>query len=133
MYRRYLVLRGDKSTEELQTGLRVAGNGVEEVEVYSTHERPGVTHDLNEAAKEIGESRTWFAFFSPSGVKIVSPLLKAMKAGAAGKTKLEWKFVAIGETTKRALETSGIQVDAVAVEPSARGVTEAIMAVDAAS
>lgn len=133
----YLVIRGDKSTEEVQTALRAAGREVVEVVVYQTSQRDDLGTTLRTALPEIYprslnralrsgsdlESSTtppapWLAFFSPSSAGMVLDLLALGHAGV--------RVFAIGETTRKYLLSRGVRVDAVANEPTALGMLEAL-------
>ena len=65
----------------------------------------------------------WLVFFSPSGVEAVAPAIKACVGGTL-------KVAAIGGTTAAALKANGVAVAAVALKPSAEGLTAAITAAD---
>lgn len=75
------------------------------------------------------------AFFSPSSAKNVLPNLSTLEippsTGSTGKREWNVRVAAIGDTTRRyLLEEAGVRVDAVAEEPSAEGLVEAIRKAD---
>jgi uroporphyrinogen-III synthase len=127
------VIRGDKSTEEVQSALRAAGREVVEVVVYQTSQRPELETALRTALPEIYPAQPnglssqlkpsttppapWLAFFSPSSAGMVLDLL----VGSAG-----IRVFAIGETTRKYLLSREVKVDAVANEPTAQGMLEAL-------
>ncbi|WVR03342.1 hypothetical protein IAU60_000333 [Kwoniella sp. DSM 27419] len=150
-YGTYLVVRGDKSMDYLPDQLNSNGRRVKEVVVYSTTPAPGVSDRLASVDRE---GKGWLAFFSPSGAKVVLPLLDptgtkaqpaAPRAGSvpgqeeAQSSRLRrlegdwtgWRVFVIGETTRRYLEDEqGIRVDAVGDSPNPGGLLAAIQELD---
>lgn len=123
------MVRGDKSLEEVPSALKEAGREVREVTVYETAEEPKLSQRVSEISKEIhGETTVWLAFFSPSSAKMVLPHIRS--AGLLDRTGREVRVAAIGETTRRFLEGGGWLVDAIAAEPNAEGLFEAIRAAE---
>ncbi|WWC57829.1 uncharacterized protein I303_100364 [Kwoniella dejecticola CBS 10117] len=152
-YKPYLFVRGDKSTDNLQDGLREHGRIVEEVMVYRTTPRGDILENLElfKRSRREEKRKGWLAFFSPSGAEVVWPLLdrrllhhSSQSNEANSATEIDddvgkagpdafwggWKVCAIGETTKRYLEEKGIKVDAVAEQPNPQGLLEAIRCPD---
>ncbi|WWC97312.1 hypothetical protein V866_004191 [Kwoniella sp. B9012] len=150
-YRKYLFVRGDKSTEVLQDELRSNGRIVEEVMVYSTtpkldiakniekyresqQTQPQPKSDGDRDGKEDGQAeKGWFCFFSPSGAEVVLPHLKDPKDDEHGFEDgywKGWKIFVIGETTKKYFEERGINVNAVAERPNPQGLLDAILGYD---
>lgn len=117
----YLIIRGDKSTEELQLGLTAAGREYRETTVYTTSPRPSLRGDID-AMGELDSG--WMVFFSPSSAEWVLPLLPA-RLGLG-----QYRIAAIGLTTERFLVQQGLQVSAVAEEPTAEGLLRAIQSSD---
>ncbi|WWD06084.1 hypothetical protein V865_004169 [Kwoniella europaea PYCC6329] len=155
MYKKYLLVRGDKSTEVLQDELRSNGRIVEEVMVYSTTPRLDIAENINKFresqqsrsqpksdgdrdGKEDGQAeKGWLCFFSPSGAEVVLPHLKTWKDSGSESQKGDvdeywkaWKIFVIGETTKKYFEEKGIKVDAVAERPNLQGLVDAIRGYD---
>lgn len=128
---KYLFIRGDKSLEELPKALRQAGREIHEVIVYETREDPDFTTNLHTVLNDYPitpESKIWMAFFSPSSASIVLEHLRRMPGG---QQILEiGKVFAIGPTTARFLEEAGMRVDAIAREPNAEGMMEALSKAD---
>lgn len=60
------------------------------------------------------------AFFSPSSAELVLPLL--------GDRLVQYRVAAIGGTTEKHLRERGVMVEAVAEQPTAEGLLEAIQA-----
>ncbi|WVQ64561.1 uncharacterized protein L199_002728 [Kwoniella botswanensis] len=150
-HRKYLFVRGDKSTEVLQDELRSNGRIVEEVMVYSTTPRLDILENINtfresqqpqSQPKSDGdgdgkgngqEGKGWLCFFSPSGAEVVLPHLKDPKDDEHGFEDGYWKgweIFVIGETTKKYFEERGINVDAVAERPNPQGLLDAILGYD---
>lgn len=178
-YGRYLVIRGDKSLDEIPRRLKDAGREVLEVVVYETTERTGLDDDLRSAMTQLqglgtrgeddGTGSIWLAFFSPSSAGMVLPHLHALldspaldlsailprngtrrghvngdhetgSSAEAGYVPVEssaeagsgdvatLRLAAIGETTRAYLESVGMAVSAVAEQPTAEGLVEAIRA-----
>jgi uroporphyrinogen-III synthase len=145
---RILVLRGDKSMESLQDGLRETSRTYTELTVYETSARPTLQRDISAilAQHDEGESM-WLVFFSPSSAEMVIRTLTST-SGPQDRERGEqtndpqevceleerrkevlwtrFRVAAIGETTARYLVDRKISVEAVAKEPTAQGLLEAI-------
>ena len=130
-YRPYLLIRGDKSLEEIPTALQAAGRTGVETIVYSTTPRPSLPDDIASTLSDLRpqpfwtstSNPTWLAFFSPSSASFVFPHLPS------NLLSLGMKIFAIGETTRAWIEGHGWKVDAVGEEPTAKGLLEAISSV----
>ncbi|KAK6904952.1 hypothetical protein I204_08057 [Kwoniella mangroviensis CBS 8886] len=150
-YKKYLFVRGDKSTEVLQDELRNSGRIVEEFMVYRTTPRLDIGENINKfresrrprpqpKSDEDGdgkgngqEGKGWLCFFSPSGAEVVLPHLKNPKDDEHGFEDgywKGWKIFVIGETTKKYFEERGIKVDAVAERPNPQGLMDAVRGYD---
>lgn len=112
--RPYLLIRGDKTTNELQDGLSTAGRRYREIVAYTTSARPELRDALHDMKGD------WLVFFSPSSAEMVRSLAP----------DLHGKIAAIGETTATYLRISGCLADAVADEPTAEGLLRAIQRSD---
>lgn len=130
-----LLVRGDKSTNELQTGLQEGERAFLETIVYSTTCRQSLEADLQtllETVRDIEED-VWLAFFSPSSAEMVLDWIRSL-AGDGGideRNEHIWsrvKIGAIGETTAQFLRDQGLEVKAVAKDPTAEGLASAIQA-----
>ena len=139
---RYLIIRGDKTTNELQAGLSGVGISYEEVGVYTTSPRVDLSANLEKAIGRSSSSsssspsststssspltcnerkqnaETWMAFFSPSSAELVLPILDDRLA--------QYGVAAIGGTTEKYLKEHGVDVKAVADQPTAEGLLAAI-------
>lgn len=125
--RRYLFIRGDKSANDLQPILRKSGCLVHEVQVYSTAPNPDLTKIISEACASYAfDQPLWLAFFSPSTAGFALPQLEGLVEPKGGARGGQVKIAAIGEKTRAFLEESGIQVDAMAIEPNAEGLVQAL-------
>ena len=127
-YRPYLIIRGDKSLEEIPAALKQAGRDVVELTVYSTSPRSDIAQSLAVALQTVCQNEApttpiWLAFFSPSSASYVLPHIPT---GLLDQKRL--CYFAIGETTRSYLEEQGVTVHAVAGEPNARGLSTAILA-----
>lgn len=145
---RILILRGDKSMESLQDGLRENSRTYTELTVYETSARPTLEKDISAilAQHDEGESM-WLAFFSPSSAEMVIRTLTSTSGTQDGermkqtndpqedceleerRKEVLWtrcRVAAIGETTARYLVEREIRVEAVAKEPTAQGLLEAV-------
>lgn len=127
-YRPYLIIRGDKSLEEIPAALKQAGRDVVELTVYSTSPRSDIAQSLAVALRTVCQNEApptpiWLAFFSPSSASYVLPHIPT---GLLEQSRL--RYFVIGETTRSYLEEQGMTVHAVAGEPNARGLSTAILA-----
>lgn len=108
-----LFLCGNLRREELPDKLRAAGVPFEELCVYET--LPAATIDLSGHPLP-----DWVVFFSPSGVEAVRR-----------KHGIDWhsvRLAAIGQTTAEAIRQDGLEVEAVAAEPTPESLLQAIVA-----
>ena len=100
-----LVLSGQLRREELFDGLRAGGVVYEEMEVYETQRRPGLTEDVRRLMEEGVEGDTgqerWMVFFSPSGVEAVH---EGVGSGVDhGERMRRWRIAALGNTSAAAV------------------------------
>lgn len=128
--------------ESLQEGLTKGSRVFTELRVYDTFARPTLNGDVASILEDIDEARTtWLAFFSPSSAEMVTDALLSIEperqreadTSRHGQDKrrrkgllASFRIAAIGETTARYLVDQGVEVDAVARQPTARGLLEAI-------
>lgn len=106
-----LFLCGNRRRDTLPNRLQAAAVPFDELVVYETHTRKYL--DLPRAG-----GGTWLAFFSPSGLEAVQE--------APSVDPERYRIAAIGPTTGGALEEAGLSVEAVATEPSPKGLVAAI-------
>jgi uroporphyrinogen-III synthase len=133
-----LLIRGDKSTNELQNGLRQAKREYIETIVYATTCRHSLEDDIKTLLDTVrGEGQDgddiWLAFFSPSSAEMVLEYMRShTENGGTGGTKegiwSKVKIGAIGETTAQFLQDRNLEVEAVAKEPTADGMASAVQA-----
>lgn len=131
------MVRGDKSTNELQDGLKSAGRAYKEISIYTTSSRSDLESNIERAiavrrppneetegngllGENKGDAEMWIAFFSPSSAEYVLPILGSRLGGC--------KIAAIGGTTERYLLDRGLEVQATAEQPTAEGLVRAIQA-----
>jgi len=107
-----LFLCGNRRRDALPDGLRAANIDFEELVVYESRARTGVS--LPPPADE-----TWLVFFSPSGL---DALEEAEKGALA-----EYRYAAIGPTTASALEEAGLEPEAVAESPTPGALVDALL------
>jgi len=87
---------------------------------------------LLETVREIGED-VWLAFFSPSSAEMVLDCIRSLvgDGGIYERNEDIWwrvKIGAIGETTAQFLRDQGLEVKAVAKDPTAEDLASAIQA-----
>lgn len=114
--KKYLFLAGEIHRKELPNMLSQAGNTVDTQIVYKTS--PVTEFEFHPVPKP----SDWLVFFSPShSDRIINNLLQDREA------HLPTPHIAvIGPTTLKHLQSKGLQVDAVAEEPTALGLKKAI-------
>lgn len=108
-----LFLCGNRRLDVLPTRLHAAGIEVEEIEVYVSRLRPNLDWPTDKRPD-------WIVFFSPSGYEAVRQAPNTNMTGV--------RVAAIGPTTAEALRAGGLDVSAVADEPSPRALSAAIRA-----
>jgi uroporphyrinogen-III synthase len=100
--------------------------------VYTTSAHPATEHHVSDAiealqigAAQSGRSDLWLVCFSPSTAGYALPHLAGLLRGkSVGSYRV--RVAAIGEKTLSFLFDSGVEVDAVADEPNAFGLVQAI-------
>ena len=80
---------------------------------------------LLETVRDIGED-VWLAFFSPSSAEMVLDCIRSLVGDEEIRSRV--KIGAIGETTGQFLRDQGLEVKAVAKDPTAEGLSSAIKA-----
>jgi uroporphyrinogen-III synthase len=125
---RFLLPRAAGGREELRDGLEAAGATVKVADAYRIE--PAQKADLLPLAEALDEGDVAAVLFaSPSAVDAVVKALGRSAPRLLGGTRL----VAIGRTTGKAIEERGLEVAAVAAEPSDAGLVAAtIRALEAA-
>jgi len=124
-----LLVRGDKSTNELQEGLKKAQRAYIETTVYSTTGRSTLKSDVEALSERIKDTTgdIWLAFFSPSSAEMALSYLSSPTDPPRSGILARFRIAAIGETTSQFLMEYGLQVHAVATEPTAEGLVNAIL------
>ncbi|XP_022211823.1 uroporphyrinogen-III synthase [Drosophila obscura] len=113
---------GNLATDTLLSKLAENGFCVDACEVYETKCSPQLGECVERALKEAGDSVEFLAFFSPSGVAC------AMEYFRAHNISLEpWKLVAIGPSTRRALESQGQKVYCTAERPTVEHLVKVLL------
>jgi uroporphyrinogen-III synthase len=125
-----LIIRGDKSTNELQDGLKKAKRTFVETTVYSTSCRQSLKSDVRSLVEDIRDKtgKPWLAFFSPSSAEMVLDHFPSSRNSSSNEYLAKCKIATIGETTTQFLVQYGMDVHAVAKEPTAEGLVSAIRA-----
>jgi uroporphyrinogen-III synthase len=120
--RKVLVPRSDRGDERLSEALREVGAEVREVVAYRTVIAEPTDPDLIRRIRS-GDVHV-ITFASPSAFH---NLCDTIDSSELAELSTRIQFAAIGPTTARAIRNSGSRVDIVASEPSAEGLTEAIL------
>ncbi|KAL7005602.1 uroporphyrinogen-III synthase [Cystobasidiomycetes sp. EMM_F5] len=116
----YLYLVGDKRRETLSRRLIKADRLVHELQVYETAPSPTFLRDLSRVIAAISpNSFDWIVFFSPSGAKLLLPLMHALPSSA--------KIAVIGPTTHDFVsKVPSFSVHATAQSPSPEALLSAL-------
>lgn len=129
-YRPYLLIRGDKSMDEIPRALRGAKRAYRSITVYSTRSRTDIPQStrtvlgLSTSIADYSPDRPaslWLAFFSPSSAAFALEHLHP-KVVSSPSTRV----FAIGETTAAWLTSKGITVHAMADQPTPDGMVRAL-------
>ncbi|XP_014102481.2 uroporphyrinogen-III synthase [Bactrocera oleae] len=102
---------GNLRTDLLLSKLVENGFQVDACKVYETVCHPALAENMERALK--ADNIEYFAFFSPSGVNWVHEYCKAHNVSMD-----KWKLVAIGPSTRLAIEERGLHVFQTAERPS---------------
>ncbi|KAK9894976.1 tetrapyrrole biosynthesis, uroporphyrinogen III synthase, partial [Cystobasidium minutum MCA 4210] len=106
-----LYLGGDKRKDTLSSLLKQGNITMHEIEAYETF--PSPTFEADYAALEAYGHFEWIVFFSPSGAKLLLPLLPQKTVDKSP------RFAAIGPTTRDyLLSQAGVEVSAMAESPN---------------
>lgn len=114
----FLFPAGNLKQDTIEKSLNDHSIRVESLDVYET-----VQHEkLDESTEKLKLlKQDYFAYFSPSGVKFSLPLLRKH-----GIDLQEIKIIAIGPSTRKALEESGLQCFRMCATPSPESLLEAL-------
>ena len=119
---RYLIIRGDKSLEEISRALEKEGQRFKEITTYSTSPRTDIQSSIETSVAEYERDREiWFGFFSPSSASYVLQHLSTLLLAEE-----QTRIFAIGETTAVYLKQRGVGVHAIAKQPTPEGTIHAI-------
>jgi uroporphyrinogen-III synthase len=137
-----LILEGDKNGPNL---IETLGDAVvyTQRETYATGPREDLALDLLHlcqtlAADSSWNRPTWLVFFAPSSAKAVLDCLELTEfasglplAGAPRvESMLRFRLASVGNTTAAYLSDRGLEVEAVAKQPTAEGVRDALQEAD---
>ncbi|KAH8387946.1 hypothetical protein KR093_010407 [Drosophila rubida] len=108
------------ATDTLLSKLLENGFCVDACEVYETKCNPQLAECMERALQ--AENIEFLAFFSPSGVKCAHDYFKAHNVALE-----QWKLVAIGPSTRRALEALGLKVFCTAERPTVEHLVKVLL------
>lgn len=111
---------GNLATDTLLSKLAENGFCVDACEVYETKCNPQLGECMERALK--AENIEFLAFFSPSGVNCANEYFKAHQI-----VPDQWKLVAIGPSTRRALEALGLKVFCTAERPTVEHLVKVLL------
>ncbi|XP_013109708.1 uroporphyrinogen-III synthase [Stomoxys calcitrans] len=106
-----LIPCSNLAQDTLTVMLKEDGFRIDACEVYETKCSPDLSEKMDEALK--AENIEFLAFFSPSGVNCASEYFKAKNIPMD-----KYRLVAIGPSTRRALENKGLKVYCTAERPT---------------
>ncbi|XP_037726539.1 uroporphyrinogen-III synthase [Drosophila subpulchrella] len=113
---------GNLATDTLLSKLAENGFSVDACEVYETRCHPDLGANVERALEVYGESMEFLAFFSPSGVNCAQQYF-----GSKQISMDKWKLVAIGPSTRRALESQGLKVYCTAERPTVEHLVKVLL------
>lgn len=116
----FLFPCGNLRQDTLQLKLMDYGYFLDPVEVYETVAHSDLEANLRQAM--IDEKAEYLAFFSPSGVTHTNAILKKLDIDLAS-----YKLIAIGPSTRKALESNGFEVFKTAEKPSVEYLVKALV------
>jgi len=155
-YRPYLLIRGDKTLEEIPTALKESGREVVELVVYSTTARPDIQENIASVLSAIKSTASQTRSdgidvqnglydhtaegpdtSTPDNRPASTPVWLAFFSPSSAAFVLPYlpphgRIFVIGETTRNWVEAQGLQADAVGAEPTALGMLAAMSKADAA-
>ncbi|XP_037935179.1 uroporphyrinogen-III synthase-like [Teleopsis dalmanni] len=115
-----LIPCGNLQTDALRTNLTENGFDVETCEVYETKCNPDLAENLETALKD--DTVDTLTFFSPSGFNCTYDVFKAKNLSFD-----KYKLVAIGPSTRRAIESKGCIVHRTAERPNVEYIVKALL------
>lgn len=118
--RPFLFPCGNLRQDTLQLKLMDYGYFLDPIEVYETVAHSELEQNLKKAL--IDEKAEYVAFFSPSGVNYTIAILKKLELDLQN-----FKLIAIGPSTRKCLETNGLEVYKTAEKPSVEYLVKALL------
>jgi uroporphyrinogen-III synthase len=128
-----LYLVGDKRKDSLPSLLSEQGIEMHEIQAYETYQSPTFEADYSALLDDNSQnSFEWIIFFSPSGAKLLFPLLsKKHDNKESERTNVKVKYAAIGPTTRDyLLSKNEVKVHAMANSPTPEALVSAMLAAD---
>ncbi|KAH8380797.1 hypothetical protein KR009_000059 [Drosophila setifemur] len=113
---------GNLATDTLLSKLAENGFALDACEVYNTLCHPELAERIEHALEVFADSLEFLAFFSPSGVNCAQEYFKSRSLSMD-----KWKLVAIGPSTRRALEGLGLKVYCTAERPTVEHLVKVLL------
>ncbi|EDW86214.1 uncharacterized protein Dwil_GK16872 [Drosophila willistoni] len=113
---------GNLATDTLLSKLAENGFSVDACEVYETKCNPQLGELLERALVQASDNIEYLAFFSPSGVNCVYEYFNTRQIPLD-----KWKLVAIGPSTRRAMEAMGMKVFCTAERPTVEHLVKVLL------
>ncbi|KAH8300840.1 hypothetical protein KR018_012598 [Drosophila ironensis] len=113
---------GNLATDTLLSKLAENGFSLDACEVYNTLGHPQLSENIERAMEVHGDSLEFLAFFSPSGVNCAHEHFRRRELSMD-----RWKLVAIGPSTRRALEALGLRVYCTAERPTVEHLVKVLL------
>ncbi|KAJ3040459.1 hypothetical protein HDV00_010896 [Rhizophlyctis rosea] len=117
-----LFLAGSKHRGTLPDGLQQAGVDFRTIVVYETEGSKRVDEEVERLLEGQKGGVDWVVFFSPLGVRTALPVLRSKSCWGEG-----LKVAAIGPTTAKEVEDSGVVVTITAAKPNVDSLVMAIV------
>ncbi|KAJ6607406.1 tetrapyrrole biosynthesis, uroporphyrinogen III synthase [Mycena sp. CBHHK59/15] len=135
-----LYLTGDKNRDTLPDILRRGGLELSPLQVYQTQGSESFPRDLKlaiESSPHLESNTWWIVFFAPSAAEFVTPFLRhhfdlrSTDGSVSSTTQSPARIASIGPTTSTYLQDQlNLQVDAVAIRPTAEDLVQAVLGCD---
>lgn len=117
-----LIPCGNLATDTLLSKLAENGFALDACEVYNTLCHPELAENVERAIATYGDSIEFLAFFSPSGVNCAQEYFRSRNLSMD-----KWKLVAIGPSTRRAMESQGLKVYCTAERPTVEHLVKVLL------
>ncbi|XP_060525869.1 uroporphyrinogen-III synthase-like [Cylas formicarius] len=118
----FLLPHGNLATDTLTLELQKAGLVLDTIEIYDTLPNPNIEPELFNATDGFKCIPEYIVFFSPSGVSTTISFIEMFKDNFGA-----IKFIAIGQTTKAALEQLNLTVYGVPKQPNPQELLNVIL------